>query len=242
MTGVQTCALPISNTKNTPNDSRDSFLLAINTDYVDGIEANLNLTKDGNVIVYNDNSIMGHPKHKISDLTLADISKYNLGTKVKKHNIITLEELLELFKVTTKLLVLNLENHGENNAAFVNKTIEIINRYPNDNIYIKSPCKEIILSIKDKIDKAYTGAVIRNEGKYFWGLDLDFYSISVQDASLLACDSNIKKQINQNHPIMIGDISSYREYNKIKDYLGDNVMNNSYIITSNVVNLTNNIV
>ena len=64
-----------TNTKNTPSDSRDSFLLAINTDYVDGIEVNLNLTKDGNIVVYNNDSIMGHPKHKISDLTLDDINK-----------------------------------------------------------------------------------------------------------------------------------------------------------------------
>lgn len=231
-----------TNTKNTPGDSKDSFLLAINTDYVDGIEVNLNLTKDGNIIVYNDNSIMGHPKHKIIDLTLADINKYNLGTKVKKHTIITLEELLELFKNTTKLLVLNLENHGDNNDVFINKVVQIINNYPYDNVYVKSPCKEIILNIKDKINRAHTGAVIRNDEEYFWRLDLDFYSISVQDASLLACDSNIKKQVNQNHSIMLGDISDPNEYNKIKNYLGDNIMNNSYIITSNVIGLTGDVV
>lgn len=231
-----------TNTKNTPSDSRDSFLLAINTDYVNGIEVNLNLTKDGEIVIYNDNSIMGHPKHKIADLTLADISKYNLGTKVKKHSIVTLEELLELFKTTTKLLVLNLENHGENNDVFIDKVVQIINGYPNDNIYVKSPCKEIILNIKDKIDKAHTGAVIRNEEEYFWGLDLDFYSISVQDASLLACDGNIKKQLDKNHSIMIGDIKGSKEYDQVRNYLGDNVMDNSYIITSNVVNLADDIV
>lgn len=231
-----------TNTKNTPSDSKDAFLLAIKTNYVDGIEVNLNLTKDGNIIVYNDNSFMGHPKHKISDLTLADISKYNLGTKVKKHNVITLEGLLELFKTTTKLLVLNLENHGENNNIFIDKIVQIINNYPNDNIYVKSPCKEIVLNIKDKIDKAHTGAVIRNGEGYFWGLDLDFYSISVQDVSLLECCNNINNQVNQNHLIMLGDISNSNEYKEIKNYLGDNIMDNSYIITSNVVNLAEDII
>lgn len=231
-----------TNTKNTPSDSKDAFLLAINTNYVDGIEVNLNLTKDGNIIVYNDNCFMGHPKHKISDLTLADISKYNLGTKVKKHNVITLEGLLELFKTTTKLLVLNLENHGENNNIFIDKIVQIINNYPNDNIYVKSPCKEIVLNIKDRIDKAHTGAVIRNGEGYFWGLDLDFYSISVQDVSLLECCNNINNQVNQNHLIMLGDITNSNEYKEIKNYLGDNIMDNSYIITSNVVNLAEDII
>lgn len=231
-----------TNTKNTPSDSRDSFLLAINTDYVDGIEVNLNLTKDGNIVVYNNDSIMGHPKHKILDLTLDDINKYNLGTKVKKHSIVTLEELLELFKTTPKLLVLNLENHGINNEVFISKIVNIVNNYPNDNIYVKSPCKEIILNLKDKINKAHTGAVIRNNEEYFWGLDLDFYSISVQDTSLLECDNNIKKQVSQNHLIMLGDISNSTDYNKIRNYLGDNIMDNSYIITSNVVNLAEDII
>ena len=41
---------------------------------------------------------------------------------------------------------------------------------------------------------------------------------------------------------MLGDISNSNEYKEIKNYLGDNIMDNSYIITSNVVNLAEDII
>lgn len=226
-----------ASTKNTPKSSNDSFLLAIYSSYIDGIEVNLNLTKDNDIVVYHNNSIMGHPKHKFIDLTMNDIRKYNLGTKVKKHNIVTLDNLLKLFGNTNKLLILNLENHGNNNKAFVDKFINIINNYNNNNIYIKSSCKEIILYIKDRVNRANIGATITNNEQYFWNLNLDFYSISVKTNSLTSLNNNIINQLNQNHDIMLNNINNMKEYNIIKDTLGENIINKAFIITSNAINL-----
>lgn len=225
-----------ASTKNTPSNSIDSFLLALNTNYIDGIEVNLNLTKDNNLIVYHCDSIMGHYKHKFSNLTLSDIDKYNLGTKVKKHNIITLDKLLKIFDNTSKLLVLNIDSHN-NNKILVDKLISIINNYPNDNIYIKSSSKEIILYIKDKIHNAHIGAVIMDREKYFWNLDLDFYSISLNDISLLPIKSDIEKKLIKNKFIMLNDINNIDNFNEVKNYLGENIVYQTLIVTSNIVNL-----
>lgn len=219
-----------ASTKNTPNNSMDSFLLAINTSYIDGIEVNLNLTKDGNIIIYHSDSIMNHPKHKFIDLTMEDIKKYNLGTKVKKHDIIKLEQLLKVFSNSSKLLILNLENHGNYNKQFLDKFISIISNYNSKNIYIKSSCKETILYIRDKVDNVNIGATIENKEDYFWDLKLNFYSVSWKD--VLENDT-IKKHFNNNYFFILTNIDNINDYNSIKLLLDNDIINKSFIITSN---------
>ncbi len=223
--------------KNTPTDTYDSLLLAIHTDYIAGVEMNLNMTKDGKIIVYQTDAIDNHPNYKISDLTYTELQKFNLGSKVKKHWIITLEDVLKLFETTTKMLVLNLNNHGENNSIFTKTIFNLIDQYPNDNIYIKSSCKEIVLDMKGTENKAKIGAVIMNTEPYFWDLNLDFYSVSIQHADINECSKYIKKQMNNNRYIMMGDIDSPNLYENVKSSLSNDIMDKSYIITSNVVSL-----
>lgn len=226
-----------ASSKNTPADTYDSLLLAIHTDYIAGVEMNLNMTKDGKIVVYQTDAIDGHPNNKISDLTFTDLQKYNLGSKVKKHWILTLEETLKLFETTSKMLVLNLNSHGENNSTFTKTVSNLIDQYPNDNIYIKSPSKEIVLDMRDKVQKAKIGAVIMDVDHYFWDLDLDFYSVSVQHADINECSKYIKKEMDNNRYIMMGDIYDPSLYENVKTTLSDDIMEKSYIITSNVVAL-----
>lgn len=226
--------------KYTPTNTLDSLLLAIHTNYIDGIELNLNLTKDKQIVVYQTNAIFNHPNHKIMNLTLEDLQKYNLGGKVKRHSILTLEETLKLFQTTPKLLVLNLNSHGFNNLELVENVVSLINQYPNDNIYIKSSCKEIILEMKKRINKAKIGAVIMDLDSYFWNLDLDFYSISVQKTNISECSSHIQKQLENHRFIMMGDIHDSKAYENIKNMIGHEIIDKSYIITSNVINLAQN--
>lgn len=223
--------------KNTPTDTYDSLLLAIHTDYIAGVEMNLNMTKDGKIIVYQTDAIDNNPNYKISNLTYTELQKFNLGSKVKKHWIITLEDVLKLFETTTKMLVLNLNSHGKNNSTFTQTISYLIEQYPNDNIYIKSPCKEIVLDMKDKENKAKVGAVIMNTEPYFWDLNLDFYSVSIQHANINECSKYVKKQMDNNRYIMMGDIDNPNLYETIKKSLSDDIMEKSYIITSNVVSL-----
>lgn len=227
-------------TKNTPEDTYDSLLLAIHTDYIDGVEVNLQITKDNVIVVYQTEAMYNHPMHTISNLTYQDLQKYQLGSKVNQHTILTLEKTLELFNGASKMLILNLNNQGENNSNFVQAVLNLVNNYPNDNIYIKSPCKEIILEIKGNIQKARLGAVIMDLEPYFWNLNLDFYSISVQKTKVTECSKYIQKQLETNHFVMFGDVSDSSIYEDVKNSLGEEIVDNSYIITSNVVNLAKN--
>ena len=223
--------------KHTPQDTRDSLLLAMNHDQIDGVELNLNFTKDKQIIVYQADSIYHHPNHKISQLTLQDLQKYNLGNRVKKHSILTLEKALELFTTTHKCLILNLANHDIHNSEFARILLNTIRNYPTDNIYIKSDCKEIILTIRDYNKKIPLGAVIRNSDPYFWQLNLDFYSISIQDISLDTCSPYMQEQLKQNHRIMIGDIYDNSILKGVFSALPEETMKDIYILTSNFLNI-----
>lgn len=227
-------------TKNTPEDTYDSLLLAIHTDYIDGVEVNLRMTKDNVIVVYQTDAIYNHPMHTISSLTYSELQNYNLGSKVSHHSILTLEDTLNLFKSASKMLILNLNDQGENNSNYVQAILKLVNDYPNDNIYIKSPCKEIVLEVRGNIQKARLGAVIMDLEPYFWNLNLDFYSISVQKTKVTECSKYIQKQLETNHFVMFGDVSDSSIYEDVKNSLGEEIVENSYIITSNVVNLAKN--
>lgn len=221
--------------KNTPQDTYDSLLLAINTDYIDGVEVNLNMTKDKEIIIYQSDSIENNPNYKIKESTLNDLAKHNLGSKVKKHRILTLKEALKLFESTSKLLILNFNDFGKLNLEMIKKTSSLVNLFPNDNVYIKSPCKEVILEMQNYIKKAKMGAVIMNLEPYFWELDLDFYSISVQKTKINECSKHIQKKLEDNRYIMMGDINDSKIFDDVKKTIGNEVMDKSYIISSNII-------
>ena len=65
---------------------------------------NLNFTKDKEIVIYHNDNIFNK---EIKKLTLEDIKKYNLGNRVKRHQVVSLKEALELFKDSSKLLIFN---------------------------------------------------------------------------------------------------------------------------------------
>ena len=93
--------------KNVPSNSKDAIVLALNTNYIDGIAIDIHLTQDNHVVLCQKATIdnISNSKGAIKDLNLDKLKHINFGNKVKRQDISTLQEILPLFKNSTKILI-----------------------------------------------------------------------------------------------------------------------------------------
>lgn len=80
-----------------PENTRRSFEEALKLDIV-GIECDVNLTKDGEVVVIHDLSVdrTSDGTGEVGDMTLDELRRLNVGTERDPQQIMTLDELLDL--------------------------------------------------------------------------------------------------------------------------------------------------
>ena len=154
--------------KYAPINSRDSLLLSLHNKMVDGVMLNLNFTKDKEIVIYHNDNIFNK---EIKKLTLEDIKKYNLGNRVKRHQVISLKEALELFKDSNKVIIINLSDYGSDNLLFSQYLTYLVRDY--QNIYIQSSSQDMLSNLKNYQINAKLGTNFENE------IDgMQFYTIS----------------------------------------------------------------
>lgn len=154
--------------KYAPINSRDSLLLSLHNKMVDGVMLNLNFTKDKEIVIYHNDNIFNK---EIKKLTLEDIKKYNLGNRVKRHQVISLKEALELFKDSNKILIFNLSDYGSDNLLFSQYLTYLVRDY--QNIYIQSSSQDMLSNLKNYQINAKLGTNFQNEVD-----GMQFYTIS----------------------------------------------------------------
>lgn len=109
------------------------------------------------------------------DITMNDNNIKIVNNTSGSNNINDLINLIELTKSSSKNLFLNLIG-SDKNKIFVELISDIVNRYPNNNLYISSIDQEILYYLQRLIKYAKIGMVIdKNNLNYF---DLDFYIFS----------------------------------------------------------------
>ena len=210
--------------KNSPKNTMDSIILTLNNNNIDGINITVQMTMDGIIVVYPTSIIMCS---NINKIPYNELIKYNVGSKIKKHRILTLEEVLEKFSGSSKKLIIELNNCSDN-LSLVKSVIELTSRYSNSNIYLKTSIKENILYLKELANTCNIGATILDSDNYFWNLDLDFYSINYSDIN----SDLVLKQLNSNKIIMLENINIKERLELLRSKL-DNYSDNIYLITDN---------
>lgn len=164
--------------RNTPASSKKALELTIHTLHVDGVETNVYLTKDDCLIIYPEERIYGIP---IIEQNFTDLRGYNLGSRVKHHFLIPLQEALDVFKNSKKEFVLQLSDHGNKNRQYVEKIIFLISQYPKINIYLKSDSEEIITLLSNSKIQHQVGAIIDSFDSKLCHFPLDFYSLNIEN-------------------------------------------------------------
>ncbi len=221
--------------KNTKENTLLALTLGNINNKIDGIEFDIRLTKDNEVVVIHDNTIdrTSNGKGKVSEMSLARLKQFNYGTFLKRSTISTLDEVLNKLS-SNSLIIIELKDENKRNSILSTKTIQIINNYPNLNIWLKSFNKEIVEYLKEH-SKRPIGILIDRNNTNLLDLDVDFYSIS---KNVINKDIVFDK-LNNNKPVMVWTVNYKQELSMLYDELGS-FMNNIYIISDNPFTFTNN--
>ena len=126
--------------RHNPENSEEAILMGTKNSKVDGVEIDVRLTKDNQVVVFHDEQIdrmVENGAGFVSNILLKDLQKYNIGRNTKHIMIPTLESVLSKVKDGTFLLI-ELKNEGSRNKILSDKVLEIISNYPNITFYLQS--------------------------------------------------------------------------------------------------------
>lgn len=214
--------------KNTKENTLSAIMLADKNEKLSGVELDVRLTRDNEVVVIHDEDIerVTNGKGLVRNMTLDRLKKYNCGTFLKRERISTLAEVLDKIN-SSKIINIELKDELDKNIILTNKVIEIIKNYPNLNIWLKSFSKDIVLELKQKTNYP-VGILIKENKDSLFNMDVDFYSIS----KMIINNDIIENLINRNKRVMIWTINSKEEKAILQEKIGNN-LNNIYIISDN---------
>lgn len=218
--------------KNTILDTERAISLALSAKDLSGVSLQLEMTKDNVIVVACEPFLKNHPKVFIRDLTLQELQHYNLGNRVRKEAVLTLQELLKHFENNPKEFIFTLPDQQERNTIFVDHIFEEIKAYPQLSIFLKSSVKELVLSMKEKKSMAKIGAIILDTSPYFWNLDLDFYCFVEPELYVSHC----MKKIENHRFMMVESTSEGSATFMISQF--SNYLNQIFLIFSDQSNFT----
>lgn len=213
-------------TKNSPANSSDAIKLALNTSYIDGVFITIQMTKDNVIVVYPTDEINNIP---INSMTYSSLALFNIESGVKKIEILTLEQVLKLYKNINKKLVIEVPNYQQDNEVLIDSLIKIINNYPDIDIYLKLEPLQLDL-VKKYQTLAKVGIGISTHNSNLWNLDVDFYAVNIPNVDDND-KSDVLNKLNENKIIMLENIMNLAQY----QYLKDNVSNYDsliYVVTN----------
>lgn len=139
-------------------NSKEAIIECLNTHYIDGIEIDVRITKDKELVLFHDPVIdfnsngSGIVKYK----TLKELKQYRYGKNGS--SIATLDEILKIF--SDKLLLIELKESGNDYIDLVDETVRLINYYKNISIYICSFNFELLIYLKNNYPSIKCGLII----------------------------------------------------------------------------------
>jgi len=190
------------------------------------------ISKDNYLVVVDKNTLLrtGINKEYINNNSLNTIKKLNSGTKIKRNSLLSLDELLKIWK--NKLLIINLiPTHNKDNEI-LNKIAKLSSKY--NNLMLISQAQFItdkLLSLQPDIK---VGIFIDNPEK--WKYSFDFYVASTSNLDIIEIKEKIKNKI----PVFITEIKNVENLSSLKNKLNDNI-NNIYFISNNIELINNDL-
>ena len=234
-------------------NSFNSVKKAVDSNCVDGVEIDVRLTKDEEIVLSHNDRILG--VGKISDTTLEEledktykspsISKLDLvkscilgrdgeliysryiETKDSTEPVTTLEYVLDNI-TSKKTLLVDMKFSDDDNTVFIEKVDKLFSKYvDNFDIIFQASDYDELCKMKDKYPNYKYQLIIGRERNLKY-LDSDFEMFGIRK-NLITKDM-LEEQTNKGKTISVWTINSYSEYKELEDELGDSI-NEILIIT-----------
>ena len=211
-------------TTTVPYYTKDALLLAMQDEKLAGVSLNIYHTKDQKLVAYATPTV-DHGKEKISDLTLHNLQRRNFGKRVRNHPILELQDALNIFENSCKMLVLNL-NEEDSTEESLKQVLDMTDLYPNIDIYIKTASKNILQYLLKSCHRQRIGVNINPDTKSVWDENLDFFSVCQT-----ACDyQKIKEKVEDNKRILLENVNTPDQFDEIYKEVKD-ISKSIYVIT-----------
>lgn len=166
-----------------PENTLAAFSRAMD-DLTDSIELDVQLTKDGEIVVMHDESAKRTTgtDRLISDMTLREVKMLDAGSWFSEEfageKVPSLEEVLELAagKVNLNIEVKSLQRRDE----MAEKLVSLVERYGMlNNVVVTSFDKDVLLKIKDRAPNIQVGYILSVAYGDFYEIDgVDFFSMN----------------------------------------------------------------
>lgn len=151
-----------------PENTLSAFKLALEDPTVDAIECDIQMTKDGEVVVVHDFTLgrTSNGSGLVKDYTLAELRQLDFGAWFSPHfqgeKIPTFHELLSLID-GKKRLVVELKTTANLYPELGKKLLEAIEDYPQETLMIESFNHGLMKQIKEQKPALCTGLILHDD-------------------------------------------------------------------------------
>lgn len=181
-------------------NSEEFFRKALSTNYIDGINLNVALTRDNQIVVFNNTSVSDAIVNTIDNSTLSELNNYD---------IITLEDTLNKLnqKNTTKDIYINVipfktgiltDENIQQTVTKMNLYIDtlktIIDNFTRLTIHVHSINRNLVSMLKNKLKNNQVGFVIYTGDLNFIDVDYYVFTMNVYDEAII--DQLLRKNKN----------------------------------------------
>jgi glycerophosphoryl diester phosphodiesterase len=185
-----------------PENTRAAFLKALEMG-ADGVELDVQLTKDGVLIVNHDEWIDrtsdGHGW--IKDFTYEELKQFNFNRNFPEYGrqqIMTLAEVFDIFKPAGKLINIELKTGVVNYPGIVRKTVDLVREYGMEKqVFYSSFNHYTCLSVKKMDPEAYVGFLVSDTIIHLPDYCLKHKMDAVHPALYLVQDTEFVKECHQ---------------------------------------------
>ena len=145
-----------------PENTIESFKMALDMNS-DGVELDVQMSKDGVLVIIHDELIdrTSNGKGWVKDYTFEELRSFNFNNHKEGYEfcyIPTLEEVLELFKGTGKLINIEIKSNIINYPDIVKKTIDMVRKHEmQDQVLYSSFNHQSCLEVEAYDQDAYVG-------------------------------------------------------------------------------------
>ncbi|MFZ5753142.1 MAG: glycerophosphodiester phosphodiesterase [Bacillota bacterium] len=150
-----------------PENTMASFRMAVNDPTVDAIECDIQLSKDGEIVVIHDFTIdrTSNSTGLVRNYTYEELLQFDFGgwfsAEFKDEKIPLFKDLLELVD-GKKRLVVEIKTTANLYPEIADKLLEAIKHYPKDRIMIESFDHSLMKNIKAKDSELCTGLIFHD--------------------------------------------------------------------------------
>ena len=170
--------------KNFPNYTETSFLIACNKKYVSGLKVDIYITKDLKFVLANEEVLrkIGIDEAYIQTHTYKHLKKINYGSKIKAHYLVDLETLFNICN-RVSYIIINICNKYLNDKE-INSLNNILIKNNSKKLLVASSSTDILSKLNNKLKK---GLFISNKND--WEYSYSFY---------ITDEVNINEKVIQN--------------------------------------------